>query len=158
MNPMASDGSAPYGLIPGFTTLARTQDFPDTSVNKPFVELHGKKLPLTVDEGVTCRTVDFPPVPAEAMKSDTVNFMHRTQSVDFGVVLEGSIWAVMDSGEEKEMKPGDVCIQRGTAHVSTELIFPFDFATGACHLPLLVTRSFLCWLIASFALVTRSFL
>ena len=52
------------------------------------------------------------------MTSDAVNFMHRTQSVDFGVVLEGTIWAVLDSGEERELKAGDVCVQRGTNHVS----------------------------------------
>ncbi len=118
LNPTVSDGSAPTGLIPGFITIAKTTNFPDTSVNKPFVDLHGKKLPLSDDSGVTCRIVDFPPVPAEMLSSDTVNFMHRTQSVDFGVVLQGKIWLVMDSGDEREMGVGDIAVQRGTNHVS----------------------------------------
>lgn len=41
--------------------------------------------------------------------------MHKTNSVDYALVLEGEIWAVMDV-EERLMKQGDVLIQRGTNH------------------------------------------
>ncbi len=41
--------------------------------------------------------------------------MHKTASVDYIVILEGEIWALMDEGEVL-MKPGDVLIQRGTNH------------------------------------------
>ena len=41
--------------------------------------------------------------------------MHKTSSVDYAVVLEGEIWAVMDT-DERLMKAGDVLIQRGTNH------------------------------------------
>ena len=41
--------------------------------------------------------------------------MHRTQTVDYAIVLEGEIWAVMDEGETL-MRAGDVLIQRGTNH------------------------------------------
>ena len=40
---------------------------------------------------------------------------HKTHSVDFAIVLEGEIWALMDVGETL-MKAGDVLIQRGTNH------------------------------------------
>jgi hypothetical protein len=40
---------------------------------------------------------------------------HKTQSVDYAILLEGEIWALMDLGETL-MKPGDVLIQRGTNH------------------------------------------
>ena len=40
---------------------------------------------------------------------------HKTQSVDYAVVVEGEIWALMDVGETL-MKAGDVLIQRGTNH------------------------------------------
>ncbi len=40
---------------------------------------------------------------------------HKTDSIDFGIVLEGEIWALMDVGETL-MRPGDVLIQRGTNH------------------------------------------
>jgi len=40
---------------------------------------------------------------------------HKTQSVDYAIVIEGEIWALMDVGETL-MKAGDVLIQRGTNH------------------------------------------
>lgn len=42
--------------------------------------------------------------------------MHRTVSLDYGVVLEGEVELVLDSGEVRLMKRGDVAIQRGTNH------------------------------------------
>lgn len=44
-------------------------------------------------------------------------WMHRTDSVDYAIVLCGEIWMLMD--EEKDdvrLKAGDVVIQRGTNH------------------------------------------
>ena len=42
--------------------------------------------------------------------------MHRTVSLDFGVVLEGEVEVVLDSGETRLLKRGDLAIQRGTMH------------------------------------------
>lgn len=41
--------------------------------------------------------------------------MHRTQTVDYAVVLEGEITLLLDEGEVM-LKAGDVVIQRGTNH------------------------------------------
>ncbi|HKA45119.1 MAG TPA: cupin domain-containing protein [Burkholderiales bacterium] len=41
--------------------------------------------------------------------------MHRTETVDYAVVLEGEITLLFDEGEV-ELKAGDVVIQRGTSH------------------------------------------
>ena len=41
--------------------------------------------------------------------------MHKTDSIDYAIVLSGEIYAVMDEGE-KLMRPGDCLIQRGTSH------------------------------------------
>ena len=41
--------------------------------------------------------------------------MHRTDTVDYAIILEGEIWAVMDDNETL-MKQGDVLVQRGTNH------------------------------------------
>ena len=41
--------------------------------------------------------------------------MHRTDTVDYAILLEGEIWAVMDDNETL-MRAGDVLIQRGTNH------------------------------------------
>jgi quercetin dioxygenase-like cupin family protein len=42
--------------------------------------------------------------------------MHRTVSLDYGCVLEGEVELLLDSGEKRIMKRGDVAIQRGTMH------------------------------------------
>jgi len=41
--------------------------------------------------------------------------MHRTNTLDYVVVLSGEIYAVMDNGEVL-LKAGDCLIQRGTSH------------------------------------------
>jgi len=41
--------------------------------------------------------------------------MHRTQSVDYGVVMEGEITLVVDQGEV-QLRAGSVVVQRGTNH------------------------------------------
>ena len=41
--------------------------------------------------------------------------MHRTQTVDYGIVLEGEITMVLDRGETT-IKAGDIIIQCGTNH------------------------------------------
>jgi mannose-6-phosphate isomerase-like protein (cupin superfamily) len=41
--------------------------------------------------------------------------MHRTETVDYGIVLEGEITLVMDIGETV-VRAGDIVIQRGTNH------------------------------------------
>ena len=40
---------------------------------------------------------------------------HQTDTVDYAMVLEGEVWAVLDEAETL-LKPGDVLIQRGTYH------------------------------------------
>ena len=41
--------------------------------------------------------------------------MHRTQTIDYGIVLAGEIWLLVDDGEVR-LGPGDIVIQRGTNH------------------------------------------
>lgn len=41
--------------------------------------------------------------------------MHRTNSVDYIIVISGEVYAVMECGETL-LRPGDVLIQRGTNH------------------------------------------
>ena len=41
--------------------------------------------------------------------------MHRTETVDYGIVIEGELVLVLDT-EERRLLPGDVVIQRGTNH------------------------------------------
>lgn len=53
---------------------------------------------------------------ASTVRTDSPHpLMHRTESVDYGVVLSGAITLVLDNSEV-ELKAGDVVVQRGTNH------------------------------------------
>lgn len=86
--------------------------------------------------GTILRIIDFPPEPQDESElkrqldstfggiyKDALHDrrpgkhpgMHRTETVDYAIVLEGEIWAVMDEGETL-LRAGDVLIQRGTNH------------------------------------------
>lgn len=46
--------------------------------------------------------------------------MHRTNSIDYNVILKGSVWLITPSGDGKEERvkvhAGEVVVQRGTIH------------------------------------------
>ena len=41
--------------------------------------------------------------------------MHRTRSIDYGIVLEGELYMILDD-DEVLLRAGDVVVQRGTDH------------------------------------------
>jgi uncharacterized cupin superfamily protein len=43
-------------------------------------------------------------------------FTHRTETMDYAIVLSGEIDLELDSGKVVHLKPGDVVVQRGTMH------------------------------------------
>ncbi len=42
--------------------------------------------------------------------------MHTTDSVDYGIVLEGEVWLELDNGRLTQLRQGDTVIQNGTRH------------------------------------------
>jgi mannose-6-phosphate isomerase-like protein (cupin superfamily) len=42
-------------------------------------------------------------------------FMHRTETIDYGIVIEGELTLIMDEGETV-VQAGDIVVQRGTNH------------------------------------------
>ncbi|KAK5132044.1 hypothetical protein LTR08_000381 [Meristemomyces frigidus] len=95
--------------------VAYTTSFPpdlnsnaDVRSHDDKMEASGGKLGLVSGGGTVLRYVDFAP--------KYTCMMHRTQSVDYGIVLEGQIVSVLDSGEEQLMGRGDVMVQRATMH------------------------------------------
>ena len=53
---------------------------------------------------------------ASTVKPDSPHpLMHRTQSVDYGIVMEGEMTLILDDSEVT-LRPGSVVIQRGTNH------------------------------------------
>jgi uncharacterized cupin superfamily protein len=55
-------------------------------------------------------------VAASTVRADSPHpLMHRTESVDYGVVIEGELTLVLDDSEVL-LRPGSVVVQRGTNH------------------------------------------
>ncbi|KAK4069554.1 uncharacterized protein Triagg1_6978 [Trichoderma aggressivum f. europaeum] len=69
--------------------------------------------PLNPDGGTACTIVEMP------YGNDIA--MNRTFSLDYGVVIDGTTELVLDSGEKKTLRKGDVFIQRGIAHAWSNL-------------------------------------
>lgn len=63
---------------------------------------------ITTGNGTIFRMID--------LKPGKVTPMHRTVSLDYGIVLEGEVDLRLDSGATRHMHRGDVSVQRGTAH------------------------------------------
>ncbi len=57
------------------------------------------------------RVIEFAPASAGGRRSP----MHRTRTIDYGIVLEGEVVLIL-SDSEVLLKTGDVVIQRGTDH------------------------------------------
>ncbi|OQV05669.1 Cupin domain-containing protein [Cladophialophora immunda] len=54
-----------------------------------------------------CRVVDISP--------GDVSPMHRTQTIDYGIVIEGKVELILDNCT-RVMERGDICVQRATMH------------------------------------------
>jgi quercetin dioxygenase-like cupin family protein len=67
-----------------------------------------KKIPTAIAEGSVFRVVSFGPGVAPRN--------HRTDSIDYAVVLSGEIDMELDDGASVHLKAGDVLVQRGTIH------------------------------------------
>jgi uncharacterized cupin superfamily protein len=52
---------------------------------------------------------------AETFEPDAPG-MHRTDSIDYVIVLDGEVWLDLDGGRETKLSCGDVVIQNGTRH------------------------------------------
>jgi quercetin dioxygenase-like cupin family protein len=69
------------------------------------------QIALGSGAGNLVRVIDFAP----AADGGTRSPMHRTRTIDYGIVLEGEVVLVL-SDSEVLLRAGDVVIQRGTDH------------------------------------------
>ncbi len=90
-----------------FTLLWTTGDVPADNTND--VAGSSRDAGLTIRGGSVLRIVDFLPGARSPM--------HRSHSIDYGVVIDGRVDLELDSGEIKHLTPGDVVVQRGTNHL-----------------------------------------
>ena len=80
-------------------------------------------LPPALDGADPARS-DFPVLPSNGgavfrileLMPGTAPHMHKTETIDYIVVLAGTLSMLLDDGTELAMKPHDVMIQRGTVH------------------------------------------
>ncbi|PWW78526.1 hypothetical protein C7212DRAFT_316121 [Tuber magnatum] len=96
-----------------FNVVYTTSTFPVDLSNDGDIKAHDRmmeehKLGLVNHGGTVLRMVDFAP--------GYECIMHRTESLDYGIVLEGKLEAMLDSGEKRVIGRGDVVVQRGTLH------------------------------------------
>jgi mannose-6-phosphate isomerase-like protein (cupin superfamily) len=140
---VSSDGPlatvVPFAAIPGtvFHEVWNTTGSPALIDNSPDPTLGPLKLSPPAS-GTRIRFVDIPPDTTEFLQhgaarmregfasigdahASTVNensphpLMHRTQSIDYGIVIEGEVTLILDDSEVT-VRPGSVVIQRGTNH------------------------------------------
>ncbi|KAK7692020.1 hypothetical protein QCA50_005425 [Cerrena zonata] len=89
----------------------RTEETPaviDSEVTGEWVDHIASKRALVSPNGSTFRSIDL--APGEVVP------MHRTGSIDYAIVVKGSVVLVLDDGERRVLKEGDVVVQRGTNH------------------------------------------
>ena len=106
-----SDGPAPKSLDIGSAW------FHETWITE------GMPAPIAAEEPEpTDRPVRVPP-PANGvgvrfteMAPGAESPMHRTETVDVGIVLEGETWLLLDDGSETRVGVGDAVVQRATNH------------------------------------------
>lgn len=68
-----------------------------------------RNVGLTLNGGSVIRVVDMLPGGESPM--------HRTNSIDYGIVLSGEVQLELDGGARKTCGPGDIIVQRGTIHL-----------------------------------------
>jgi len=59
-------------------------------------------------QGTVIRVTEFAP--------GSPGFMHRTETVDYAILLSGECDLELDDGKTVHLKAGDICVQRGTMH------------------------------------------
>ncbi|KAJ9653147.1 hypothetical protein H2198_007659 [Neophaeococcomyces mojaviensis] len=92
----------------GFTTRRTPVDLCNQKDLSDYEKDLENKPGIMIPGGSVLRLVD--------MRPGAISPMHRTVSLDYGVVLEGEVELVLDSGEVRLMRRGDIAIQRGTNH------------------------------------------
>lgn len=94
-------GGADFALV--WTTATVPAD------NNDETDGRSRDAGLTLNQGSVIRIVDFLP--------GSVSPMHRTNSIDYGIVLSGEIELELDDGVRTTAGPHTIIVQRGTNHL-----------------------------------------
>ena len=94
-------GDAAFSLV--WTTATVPADNNDESDGR------NRDAGLTLNQGSVIRIVDMLP--------GGISPMHRTNSIDYGIILSGHVELELDDGAVTTARGGDIIIQRGTMHL-----------------------------------------
>jgi hypothetical protein len=111
-----SDEPSPFfHEAPGarFTDLWVTPSAPPSDA--PFKD--PADIPLIIEpdnaEGTLCRIAEFPPDPPGMNPQE---MMHSTRTVDYVLILSGSVTCIFEDGSKSVLRAGDFLVQRGGLH------------------------------------------
>lgn len=106
-----SDDALPVEPIPSgdaaFSLLWTTATVP--ADNNDETDGRTRDAGLTLHQGSVIRIVDMLP--------GGTSPMHRTNSIDYGIVMSGEVELELDDGAVTTAGPGDIIVQRGTMHL-----------------------------------------
>jgi quercetin dioxygenase-like cupin family protein len=119
-------------IVTGHDTQGRSLVAADSLINShpgkmdaaiAIADLWLSALPPSLD-GADPTQVDFPVLPSNGgavfrileLMPGTAPHMHKTATIDYIVVLAGTLSMLLDDGTELAMRPHDVMIQRATVH------------------------------------------
>ena len=95
-----ASGDAAFSLVWTTPTVPVDNDDP--------VDGRERDAGLTLERGSVIRVVDMLP--------GGISPMHRTNSLDYGIVLSGDVELELDDGVKTIVGPGSIIVQRGTMH------------------------------------------
>jgi quercetin dioxygenase-like cupin family protein len=106
-----SEDVTPTRLIPSgdasFLLIWTTDTVP--ADNNDETDGRHREAGLTLEGGSVIRIVDMLPGKESPM--------HRTNSIDYGIVLDGEIELELEDGAKKTVRQGGIVVQRGTNHL-----------------------------------------
>jgi quercetin dioxygenase-like cupin family protein len=106
-----SEDVTPTRMIPtgdaAFLLVWTTETVP--ADNNDETDGRDREAGLTLNQGSVIRIVDMLPGKQSPM--------HRTNSIDYGIVLEGEIELELDDGAKRPVRQGGIIVQRGTNHL-----------------------------------------
>jgi mannose-6-phosphate isomerase-like protein (cupin superfamily) len=133
-----TDGESPYSFFLEkagglqLTELWETRSSPADNSGAKDAADHERRIE-PVDGGSVFRIIEYPPDSVRLATFDPDTFftemgaqaadpaqrrhpgMHKTNTVDYAIVLSGEIYAMLDEGEVL-LRAGDCLVQRGTRH------------------------------------------
>ncbi|OJD18432.1 hypothetical protein AJ78_01551 [Emergomyces pasteurianus Ep9510] len=105
--------TSPHFSVPGpdagfgVVQIHRSRSLPANN-QRQLSDPHRTLVPLADTKGASCRILDLPP--AES------GWFHRTLSLDYAVILKGTVGFITDGGAETVLKEHDVIVCRGVNH------------------------------------------